>query len=670
MAREDGETGVLYTRGGADLEAASTWTRRARTTDTAALAAELARLLGDDGGLRFLGAAAVVSGAFLNAEACSIAMIRGEAALPLVTWASGDALARALIHTPWRYSRVPPALEAVTADVPQVVSDPRGLTLDVSANLPAVVREFPTAVFVPFRHGGRVVGLGLALCADAGWRLPEQAGDPAIAAAVGASLALAAAEEELGRVAPDDPLGRAPEGPLGDSVVGRLDDLARDLLRLTDGSACDAYRIEDGLLQPLFTLGDKAGYDPAYTSTFFALAEYPTSGAAVESGRPAFISLDEAGVVPHERDALQLWGYESQLSLPIVVHGRVRLLLEVYDTRPRDFAAVAEEAAVLCGDVADSLSGFLEIELLSRQGDALRGLVDLAAGASSASDAIELADKVARQLLAALEVQCVDICRVHGDAMRVLASADRSGLVRLDTAHDHTLGDYPLTAAALATGGPLIVSDPRDPRMTAVERIDFDDWGYQCEVCVPLTIGGEAIGFIDVFDSRPRQFGAFGELLGTVAQVVAGTLRRLELAAESAARAELLDEIVEIATLTARAEQVDVALCEAAERLRAALAADALDITRVEGDLLHPPRELDEDDDGVVPDSWSTRLSDYPRTADAVAGNAIVTLRPGDPELNDRERESLSAWGFATELIVPLRGRDRTIGFIDAFAAY
>ena len=657
---------------GDDRAFAADWSRRAREhEDPAALAADLAELLRDgEGGVRFLTAAVAVAGELLEADACSISMLRGEVALPLASWARDDDVAAELDKATWRYTRVPPAAEAVGCNAPFVIADPQALDLGVAAGLPGVVRRFDSVLFIPFAHAGRVAGVGMALGVRADPAAAGARSDPTLTAAVGAAIALVALEDELERVHEDDSSGLWTGRTAREDVGGRLGRLAQDLVELTGAAACDALRVEPGLLQPVFSFGDTAGDDAAYLDTVFSLDEYPTSALAVERARPAFISLEDREVTQHEREALRLWGYAAQLSLPITLHGEVRLLLELYDTRPRDFGEVAPAAQALCDAAGEALSGALDLEAVLRQGDATRKLVDLAAGASAADDEIALAEGVARQLLSSLEVQTVDVCRVGGERMHYLATADRGGLVSLDACHVDPAGRYPLTVACMASGDPLVVTDPRDSRLSEHERSIFTRFGYQSEVCVPLVVAGETLGFIDVFDTRPRQFGAFVELLGTVGRVVAGTLRRLDLAAESAARETLLNEAVEMATLTAVARDVDVALAEVARRLCLALCADALDITRVDGDALVPLVSVDEEEDEeheIVPASWSDHLRDYPRTAGAVVRNEIVALRAADEGLSDRERESMSAHGFVGELIVPLHGRERAIGFIDVF---
>ena len=51
------------------------------------------------------------------------------------------------------------------------------------------------------------------------------------------------------------------------------------------------------------------------------------------------------------------------------------------------------------------------------------------------------------------------------------------------------------------------------------------EWGFQSELCIPLVSGDRVIGLIDVFDTRPRDYGEYLDFLKSVGQMAAGSDR-------------------------------------------------------------------------------------------------------------------------------------------------
>ena len=117
-----------------------------------------------------------------------------------------------------------------------------------------------------------------------------------------------------------------------------LESVARRLSRLTHAPVTDIYAVEGELLRALVSY-DHGAFDPTWEGTTCTLREYPCSAVAVSKRRiSCAASLDDPVLTPVGRRSLEKWGYQSQLSAPLVVRNEVIGILELSDHMPRDYA--------------------------------------------------------------------------------------------------------------------------------------------------------------------------------------------------------------------------------------------------------------------------------------------------------------------------------------------
>ena len=72
------------------------------------------------------------------------------------------------------------------------------------------------------------------------------------------------------------------------------------------------------------------------------------------------------------------------------------------------------------------------------------------------------------------------------------------------------------------------------------------EYGYQSELCIPLVIGERVIGVVDVFDTRPRDYGEYLDFLRSVGQTAAGAIENALLVADLERRNAALAELVDL----------------------------------------------------------------------------------------------------------------------------
>jgi putative nucleotidyltransferase with HDIG domain len=132
---------------------------------------------------------------------------------------------------------------------------------------------------------------------------------------------------------------------------------ARELTLLFDASACLISEYDETTQ----TVTDWAAYviPPAQLNVVaedYSLLEYPTSLRVVTDLVEVSTTIGDGGD-PAEHAFLEENGFQANLLAPLVMHGRAVGLIELFDTRPRDFNADARKFCRLLADHAGIVLG-------------------------------------------------------------------------------------------------------------------------------------------------------------------------------------------------------------------------------------------------------------------------------------------------------------------------
>jgi diguanylate cyclase (GGDEF)-like protein len=131
-------------------------------------------------------------------------------------------------------------------------------------------------------------------------------------------------------------------------------------------------------------------------------------------------------------------------------------------------------------------------------------------------------EEAADQLRALLGATACVVSRLEGDTLRDAAIVAPSPWV-VDHTAGYLLDDYPLTREALETGRPRTASLD-DPHVDPSEAYVLRAYGMQANLMLPLHVDDRPWGLVEIFDARPRQFGA-GDV--TLAELVVGQVESL-----------------------------------------------------------------------------------------------------------------------------------------------
>ena len=442
---------------------------------------------------------------------------------------------------------------------------------------------------------------------------------------------------------------------------------ARRLSELTATPVADIYAVAGGVLRALVSY-DHGRFDAAWEGVCVPLARYPCSSLAVETGQIVGVaSVDDPILTPEARFSLEKWGYQSQLSVPLISGGRIVGLAELSDYVPRDFAEDLDLIRGLAQVAARALENARLFEELERRDRASRDLLELEASAAASPDARSLFVGAAGHLLDSLGAERCEVFRVTGNQLRSVLVYE-AGRGEAEPGPALSTDDYPMALAALEAREPCVIADSSDERLTEKERLEFRATGFESEAIVPLFIDDQAYGFIDVFGRRPHDWAEDVDFLRGAGRAVQAALRNVLLVEEVEQRSRVLRDIVELGALAVQARDIDAFLHTVAQRLLASLSAAACDIFTIDGEQLRVRVSLDENGVDETLTGKLIHLDLYPTTRRALTtGTALVVESSADPRLTPEELQNYAKFGYQSELGIPLVGSDGSIGLIDLF---
>lgn len=221
---------------------------------------------------------------------------------------------------------------------------------------------------------------------------------------------------------------------------------------------------------------------------------------------------DDVDVATAGFQTMEYWGEKAAMWAPIVHDGQVLGMLELTEKeRERRFTPGDER---LAGQMAALAGIALHNARLSRAADErnrqLTALIGASRAMTSTLDLDEVLDAVCRQAAHALDAQASYIYELDPEAgtMTWLAEhrTDTSSRCEEPVGTVYPLEDLPQDSAVVRTRLPVEahVDDPfLDPRL----HRHMEEWGEQSSLMVPLMVGGEVVGALEVAETvYPRHF--------------------------------------------------------------------------------------------------------------------------------------------------------------------
>ncbi len=409
-----------------------------------------------------------------------------------------------------------------------------------------------------------------------------------------------------------------------------IDTVSRELAEAIDVSSCAISRWDEaaGTVTAIAEyvrpgddeLGD-AGWDLGKP---YSLADYPATEAVLLTGHPMTAYADEPDSDPRERALLKELDWGSVLALPMIAHGQVLGLVELYDARPdrrftpRDIklaqttanqAAIALRHAQLFDEtvrqlereeqlnqIAHALAGEMELEtLIPRMLPLMAQLIKADAGA----------------------VQLIDF------EQQVITHSYFYNLPDLPSADGTPIG-FAAAREAIARRQPVLLEDYQTYPSA---RQPWIDRGVRTALSIPLSIQERVVGVLGLFTlGEPRAVGpgaiAAAEAAAQLAAVAIERARLFEAEQQRRREAEILRE-TSLALGTMR--DPDQVLDRLLDQVSRILPYDYASILWIEQGIARITHMRGFDQDGVAEEAADLRLA-VDRTPNLQ--RMLTTLRP------------------------------------------
>ncbi|HMK92504.1 MAG TPA: GAF domain-containing protein, partial [Thermoleophilia bacterium] len=455
----------------------------------------------------------------------------------------------------------------------------------------------------------------------------------------------------------------ASQATAGDEL---LRGVTRRLSTAIEASRCDIYAAAGDRL--VIVASARNGEDDTeWVGVDYELDHFPATALAIATREPLIVTdPHDPRLTPYEADAFRTDGFAAECSLPLYAGETLVGILDIGDDRSPAFLEHLDLVRGVGQIVADALVKTDLLADLARQNKLMSELVELGAMMPSLPDVGAALASLGTRLLDTIQADTCEIYSLHGDTIELLAGFQRDDSPDEWVGWTGPLADFPTTAAALARHEPLVVPSLDDPRLTDYERARFAEFAYESEICVPLEVDGEPIGFLDIFDTRPRDFAEFAGFLQGFAPVLARTIQNAVLLREVEGRNAALHDLVSFGELVGRVSDLSELLRLTALRLLVTSEATYCDIYRLEGEDLVQVVSVGPDGFADQDNGFRAPLVHYPQFTQAILSKDLwVVSSQDDPRLSEFELDWYRRYGLQSSLSVPLVVDGEAIGVID-----
>ena len=441
---------------------------------------------------------------------------------------------------------------------------------------------------------------------------------------------------------------------------------AAHLRAVAEAADCDVWWLEEGYLRCLASV-DGDGPDESLVGKILELDRFPSTRQALDDRETlVFATLDDPRVTDYEREDWGTYGFRSLISLPLVAGDKVVGMVDVFDTRERDYNDVRGFMASATRTIADALQNAHLMGSLKQSNAALRELVELGDQLNEARGLQPLARIVAERLRTILQAAACDIWGIEEGRLLCLASIDDRGWDEDEVGSERELASYGATVAALEADEPMVVGDLEAAGIGEAELASYRRWGFRSMVSLPLVVEGRPIGLIDVFDTTVRDYTGLLDFIRNVGRLLAGSFEKAMLVERLESGNRDLRLLVDSGLEFGASLDVDAVLAKVAERIVNVSEADICDVYGLDGEDLEILVTLGAEAGDV---GRRYRLDDFSTFLEAAQTRSLVE-RPdvlNDPRSTEADREDAMQWDYRSMMTIPLLTGGELIGFIELY---
>jgi GAF domain-containing protein len=444
-----------------------------------------------------------------------------------------------------------------------------------------------------------------------------------------------------------------------------LQRVAGELRDLTGSRFCAIYALERDELLPL-VVNDAGAFVTADVPAAIPVAASAIAGAVRGARGPHVIAREYGAPICRagEDDAAS---FVSGLVLPMIVGRELTGVVELCDAVARDYDGEVPLATRLVTIAARAARWAVDARRATAHAVIADKVLEFGEVIARARTLDEFARPILEHLRAATGAEDCDLWKAEGDLLTCIGSVDSNGWDDDVVGDEWDLKDYPSYQSAAASLSVRVVSSLDDPNLTEVELDSFTRWGFRSNLCLPLLVEDELVGYIDVFDTRPRDYAECLDYVRTIGRLLAGAFQKILLVDQVETANRDLRTVLEISTALTSAKLFDEALSLLVRKAAAALdmpvcilneyveEIDAL-VARASYDAL----EGEAFDGTGVP----RHLDDFPGDREILERGEVVVEQVSDPDLDPATRESMEEWNEKTCLNIPLIYKGDPIGLL------
>lgn len=288
--------------------------------------------------------------------------------------------------------------------------------------------------------------------------------------------------------------------------------VAERLRILLAAEGCDIWQVDGGVLRCLASI-DSQGWDERVVGAERPLDDYPSAVTALSDNRPLVISnLSTADLNPAEAEAYRHLGYHSMVSLPLIVGGRPIALIDVFDTKVRDYTVHLD----LIRNVGQLLSGSFEkmllVDHLAASNRRMKLITEATLELAGSLDLTTTLRTTAQRLCEAVKVGECTIALIEDEALRTYMHVRRGEMLDAGIDARLSLAEAALTREAIATKRPVVVGSLRDPRLSPAVLAQKNNSEEASWAILPLIIKDRVIGTVELIESGSERTFTSDEL--------------------------------------------------------------------------------------------------------------------------------------------------------------
>lgn len=409
----------------------------------------------------------------------------------------------------------------------------------------------------------------------------------------------------------------------------------------------------------------------------FSIQSSPLTLEMLETNHPLILRDAQADA------RFRNWGgsdyVRGWMGIALRTQGKVLGYLTVDSKTTNAFDEASAKLAQAFGNqAAAAIANAQLFEDVQKQAKELEHLYRAAQAISTTLDPPTVLYELARHLTETLDMTSSYIMSINQTHLTVLAEYWSKAASQTERKSDlnqtFQCSDFPRSTKAAQDGQNLILQ-ASEPRLSHNEQAQFEAYGIQTMLYVPIFARGQLLGLAEIWESRHRREFTPHEIqmVQTLANHAAHVIENAQLFSETQQREKELAALLEIARATSSSLDLSVILRQVATSITHLLKADLSMLFQYDASqqafmmtaMFAPQEEFEE----ITSAGTLFPLAQYTNMARVLETGLPQVIKLTNPNIALAEKDMLYDNEFEAALLIPLRVGDRPIGLVGVFTA-